>query len=282
MTTMSRPTDNVPTIDWEEIVTRPAPEREDALGRFYAALATLPKSDRLERLRTIVATTYRLPDDEFRTLTESRLRAWLGLDEGVAATVAQSYDAVLQEVSANDAMRRVAVVQTLARDFSLEDQERLRALVPAVFADQGSSLAATMAGPAQPGGARPRPHAHRARLLRRSAGRRVLMASGARRRIAPPRAGLKEPPDRLAAGARIVVRLEHLEFVALDQVLAREELGRDLAVLDQPAQALRMDAEHPRRLDEVQEVVKRIVIHALVLWPSADSAGRDYRSSISG
>jgi CHASE3 domain sensor protein len=130
MTTTTRPTENLPAIDWAAIVTRPAPEREDALAQSYCALAELPEAERLAHLRAIVETTYRLPDDDFRTLTESRLRAWLSLDQGVAATVARSYDAVLQEVSADDAMRRVAVVQTLMRDFSDDEQRRLHRLNP--------------------------------------------------------------------------------------------------------------------------------------------------------
>lgn len=117
-------------VEWETLAARPASEREEGLQRFYGALAELPETDRLDRLRAVTATTYALPDDPFRALTESRLRVWLGMDTDAASLVARSYDAVLQELPANDAMRRVAVVQTLMRDLTDEDQRRLRRLNP--------------------------------------------------------------------------------------------------------------------------------------------------------
>ena len=116
--------------DWAAIATGPVVLREERLVRYYAALAALPEDARRTELRAMVGVTYGLPDDAFRALTESRLRAWLRLDEAAAARVARSYDAVLGELSARDAMRRVAVVQTLMRDLPEEDQRRLRELNP--------------------------------------------------------------------------------------------------------------------------------------------------------
>ena len=117
-------------VDWADLACRPDSEREDYLQRFYAQLAELPEPTRLARLRTMVDATYALPDDEFRALTAGRLRAWLRLDGEAATRVAQSYDAVLRELPAGAAMRRVAVVQTLMRDLSEDDQRRLRELNP--------------------------------------------------------------------------------------------------------------------------------------------------------
>ena len=125
--------------DWQELASLPADEREPRLYEFYTELAALPEDTRRARLRDMIAVTYTLPDDDFRSLTDSRLRTWLRLDREVAASVARSYDAVMQEVPANAAMRRVAVVQTLLRDFSDAEQHRLGQLNPAERA-RGSIL----------------------------------------------------------------------------------------------------------------------------------------------
>ena len=117
-------------LDWTKVASLPPTERLAQLRDFYTELAALPDATRLARLRDVVAVTYALPDEPFRALTEARLRAWLTLDQAAAARAAQSYDAVLREVSAGDAMRRVAVVQTLLREFSAEEQRRLRQLNP--------------------------------------------------------------------------------------------------------------------------------------------------------
>src|SRR5688500_14523492 len=72
---------------------------------------------------------------------------------------------------------------------------------------------------------------------------------------------LQEATKGLAAGTRVVVGLEHLELVALDQVLAVEDYGRHLLLLDQPSQALGMYAEDPSSLDEVHVVIEGIADH---------------------
>jgi hypothetical protein len=125
-----QPKGGLPAMDWATLAERPAAEREEQLHRFYTALAALPESERLTHLRSMTTATYALPDDGFRALTASRLRAWLRLDDADASCVARSYDTVMREASANDAMRRVAVVQTLMRDFSEDEQRRLRQLNP--------------------------------------------------------------------------------------------------------------------------------------------------------
>jgi len=125
-----QPTDGLPAIEWAALADRPAADREEQLSRFYAALAGLSEPERLAHLRRMTAATYALPDEAFRALTASRLCAWLRLDDTAATLVARSYDAVLREASANDAMRRVAVVQTLMRDLSEDEQRWLRELNP--------------------------------------------------------------------------------------------------------------------------------------------------------
>jgi hypothetical protein len=72
---------------------------------------------------------------------------------------------------------------------------------------------------------------------------------------------LEQASDGLPARAWIVVRLEHLELVSLDEILASEQNGRDLFLLDKASQALRMDFELPRGFYEVKIVVERVDSH---------------------
>ena len=67
------------------------------------------------------------------------------MDPETSKRIALSYDAVMNQMPGPVAMRRVSVVQTLAREFSPDDQARLRALVPRVFAGGDKPAAAPMA-----------------------------------------------------------------------------------------------------------------------------------------
>lgn len=117
-------------LDWQDLAAQPADKRETNLRAFYTELGALPEATRIARLRDMVAVTHTLPDEAFWALTESRLRVWLQLDQETAVIAACSYDAVMREVPANAAMRRVAVVQTLLRDFSDAEQHQLSQLNP--------------------------------------------------------------------------------------------------------------------------------------------------------
>jgi len=127
-----------PDVDqeWGQLITLSAEEREARMDERYLALAALPEDERRRQLQAMAHAEYALPDDQLRPFTISRLRVWLRLEPTVAEQVAASYDAVMTQMPGPIAMRRVGLVQTLAREFPPEDEERLRALVPAVFAGQ--------------------------------------------------------------------------------------------------------------------------------------------------
>ena len=116
--------------NWATLVQLDPSEREAVMLAYYTELAQLSEDERRARLREQVAAAYTLPDEDLRPLTLSRLRAWLQMEPEAAATVASSFDAVMREVNANVAMRRVGFVQTLMREFSDQEQQRLRLLNP--------------------------------------------------------------------------------------------------------------------------------------------------------
>ena len=75
---------------------------------------------------------------------------------------------------------------------------------------------------------------------------------------------LEEAADGLAAGARVVGGLEHVQLVALDQIFACEQGRGDAALLDQAAEALRVDAQFAGGLHQVEVLIKRGVWHRCV------------------
>jgi uncharacterized protein (DUF2342 family) len=126
---------------WVELLHEPEEVRETKMVARYTELAALSADERLARMLAMARAEYALPDDELRTFTLSRIRAWLRLEPETARTTASTYDAAMQRMPGTAAMRRVAIVQTLARELPAEDEERLRELVPGVFAGQPHAVA---------------------------------------------------------------------------------------------------------------------------------------------
>jgi hypothetical protein len=125
-----------PDSSWSDLAALDAEAREAGMRDRYTALAALSEDERRRRMQAMAEAEYALPDELLRVFTVSRLRVWLELDPAVAKQIAGSYDAVMTQMPGPIAMRRVSIVQTLAREFPPEDEERLRELVPAVFAGQ--------------------------------------------------------------------------------------------------------------------------------------------------
>ena len=100
--------------DWGRLIDVDEAEREAAMLQRYVALAALPEEERRQQLRAMATAEYALPDAALRTFTRSRLRAWLGMDAEAARRVAASYDAVMREMPATTAMRRITSAVALA------------------------------------------------------------------------------------------------------------------------------------------------------------------------
>ena len=108
-------------------------ERRAKMLQRYVELASQPEDERTSQMVMMATAEYALPDDKLRAFTHSRLSVWLEMDPEVVQIVAASYDAVMQRMPGPQAMRRVSLVQTLAKDFPQEGRERLVALLPNVF-----------------------------------------------------------------------------------------------------------------------------------------------------
>ena len=125
-----------PTVDesWSKLTEETPEERERVMLDRYNRLAELSEEERRSQLRPMANAEYALPDEKLRPLTVSRLRTLLNMEHDKAATLINSYDAVMQQMPATAAMRRIGLVQTLITEFSVDDESRMRELIPGVFA----------------------------------------------------------------------------------------------------------------------------------------------------
>lgn len=128
-------TQQKPPMDqsWGALAGLSAADREAKMAQRYAELASLPDDQRLAKMVAMARAEYALPYEKLREFTMSRLRAWLKLDDKVAALAIATYDKAMLQMSSTSAMHRVALNQTLAREFTEEDRERLSKLIPAGF-----------------------------------------------------------------------------------------------------------------------------------------------------
>ncbi len=135
---------------WGKLADAGEEERETQMLRRYTELSSLSEEARRSRLLAMAKAEYALSDAKLRPLTLSRMRVWLKIDTETAKKVSDSYGAAMNQMPGPAAMRRVALVQTLAREFSIEDQARLAALVPQVFAAKPVVVAKVLSATASP------------------------------------------------------------------------------------------------------------------------------------
>ena len=118
---------------WGQLAQAPEEERVRTITERFRSLAAMPEDERLNALRPLVRAEYALDEADLRAITLARLHTWLALTREEAQTMAASYEAVMREMSGQAAMRRVSLVQSLSIEFSGEDEDILRELLPNVF-----------------------------------------------------------------------------------------------------------------------------------------------------
>jgi len=108
-------------------------ERQAQMAKQYMAVAQMDEEERREALKKMAAAEYQLPDDKLRIFTDSRLKVWLTLESNQAKTIAQSYDYVMRNGPGPWAMKRVSMVQTVTREWNVDQLEKLRDLIPSLI-----------------------------------------------------------------------------------------------------------------------------------------------------
>src|SRR5690606_18446326 len=86
-------------------------------------------------IKKIVDATYSMTDEHLHTMTLSRLRSFLRMEEKAAHDVGHAFEKVANELPADQAMRRVMMLQKVGAEMSLEEQAHLRAIVPSALGD---------------------------------------------------------------------------------------------------------------------------------------------------
>ena len=118
---------------WGMLADAEEEERRTKMLQRYTEMVALPAEERVSQMLAMAKAEYALPDDKLRAFTLSRLSAWLDMDTESVQIIAGSYDAAMLKMPGPQAMRRVSMVQTLADEFSKQQQLQLIAIVPDVF-----------------------------------------------------------------------------------------------------------------------------------------------------
>lgn len=116
--------------DWRRIADLPDDAKREEMRRFFDSLHTRTDDERRDALREMIAMEYGLPREQTHGFTRARLDTWMAMDFDRAKPVADAYDAAMQTMPAEIAMRRIQTVQAVSMAMSPEDIERVRELVP--------------------------------------------------------------------------------------------------------------------------------------------------------
>ena len=131
--------------EWRALGSLELDEMQSQMVKLLTELDGLPDKEQSDRRMALARVESDLTDDELRKFTICRLRAWLTLDRAIAKRLSDAFDDVMKKVFGPQAMRQVGLIQTLARDFSLEDQQTLTELIPNVFGGSPVGLVASKA-----------------------------------------------------------------------------------------------------------------------------------------
>ena len=130
MTTPEMATD----AEWGKLADAEVEERETKITQRFGELVGLSEEERRSQMWPLIRAEYALDDPKLRVFTLSRLRVLIRMDPEAAKGVATTYDRIMAEMPGPDAMRRVAVVQTVYREFKENEQELIVKLIPGVVA----------------------------------------------------------------------------------------------------------------------------------------------------
>ena len=121
--------------EWGTLITLDEEARIQEMATRFTAAGQMPDGERDEAIQNIVNATYAMSDADLHAMTLSRLRSFLRMEEHAAHDVGHAFERVANELPADQAMRRVIMLQKVSHDMSLEEQARLRAIVPSALGD---------------------------------------------------------------------------------------------------------------------------------------------------
>lgn len=122
-----------PDRTWAALADLESDSAQEAMQARFTNLFGLPSEEMHQQLLGMITAEYQLEERPLHHFTACRLRAWLALPEGQAEAMAEGYNSVFNEMPGAMAMRRAAVVQTVAKTFSDEDVDALHSLIPSLM-----------------------------------------------------------------------------------------------------------------------------------------------------
>ncbi len=154
-------------MTWSALSDSEASARVSEMQQRFDALAALDQAAREQQAEAMIRAEYALEDEQLADFTESRLRSWLSLSADnleAAQGAAQAYNTAFERVPGAIAMRRAALVHTVARDrLTPEDMDVLYELIPRLVANVPRASQEAVE--------------HAAELARKAAGEPVVRAS---------------------------------------------------------------------------------------------------------
>ena len=126
-------------MTWSALSDAEPAARISGMRQRFDALAGFDQAAREEQAEAMIRAEYALEDQQLADFTESRLRSWLSLAadnlQG-AQDVANAYNKAFERVPGAIAMRRAALVHTVARDrLTPDDMDVLFELIPRLVAN---------------------------------------------------------------------------------------------------------------------------------------------------
>jgi hypothetical protein len=139
---------------WTEILGNAVAQQVAMARATYEAIAQLGEAERSGRLLELETALYKLDDAAVRAFTKVRFDALLSMDAALARSATAPYPALLDKLPGPSAMRHVAFLQTVAREYSQEDQARLKVLFPEALAAKADARPKPAASQPAGGGGR--------------------------------------------------------------------------------------------------------------------------------
>jgi hypothetical protein len=135
---------------WHEIAAMPAAEQPAMIARTYEVLAGMVEAERQARIVEMETMLYRQPDEQIMAFNQARLRAMLDLRNEAADAVTMVNAKLIDLLPGPMAMKHVGSVQTVAREFTAEEQGRLTDLFPKELVVKGDMKTAAAAASGAP------------------------------------------------------------------------------------------------------------------------------------
>ena len=122
-----------PDATWAALAPLESEECSKGIRQCYGELLQLPAEDMTARVAALVQAEYALENTALEAMTAARLRVLLTLPQDDAGRLVAAYDQIFNQLPAKMAMRRSAVIQTVAlHQFNADEVDGLFELMPSM------------------------------------------------------------------------------------------------------------------------------------------------------